>query len=157
VAEPPAGLVPVALVFLVVSTYPGSIARRSSLRQYFTGVYRSRVVARELILGIANGVDRVLGQSSAGPSAGFVIGWTAVTGGGFLLAWWLLHIHLRWRRVSAGHLDTVMAAAMAVSATVLTPYDFLSYALIIATVVVADAGWSMAAGLLAAAAVATRE
>jgi hypothetical protein len=149
--------VALALVFLVVSTYSTSLARRSSLHQYFTGVYRSRVLARELILGIANGVDRVLGESGAGPCAGFIIGWTVVTGGGFLLAWWLLRTQLRGRTVATGHLDTVMAAAMAVSAIVVTPYDFLSYALIIATVVAADAGRPLATALLAAAAVATRE
>lgn len=156
-ADPSAALVPVALIFLIVSTYPPSIGRRSPLHQYFTGVYRSRVLARELILGIANGVDRSLGRSGTAPSAGFVAGWTLVTGGGFLLAWWLLHVQLRRRAVSTGHLDVVMAAAMAVSATVLTPYDFLSYALIVATVLAAHAGRSAAAGLLAAAAVATRE
>jgi hypothetical protein len=149
--------VALALVFLVVSTYSTSLARRASLRQYFTGIYRPRVLARELILGIANGVDRVLGESGAGPCAGFIIGWTAVTGGGFLLAWWLLRTQLRGRTVANRHLDTVMAAAMAVSALVVTPYDFLSYALIIATVVAADAGRPLATALLAAAAVATRE
>jgi hypothetical protein len=149
--------VALALVFLVVSTYSTSLARRSSLHQYFTGVYRSRVLARELILGIANGVDRVLGESGTGPCAGFIIGWTAVTGGGFLLAWWLLRTQLRGRTVATGHLDMVMAAAMAVSAIVVTPYDFLSYALIIATVLAADAGRPLATALLAAAAVATRE
>lgn len=156
-AEPSTGLVAVALIFLVVSTYPASIARRASLQQYFTGVYRSRVLARELILGIANLVDRVLGESGAGPSAGFVLGWTAVTGGGFLLAWWLLRARAHRLTVSGGHLDTLMAAGMAVSATVLTPYDFLSYALIIATVLAAEAGRSVATALLVAAAVATRE
>jgi hypothetical protein len=164
-ASPPAGtasegaafLVPVGLVLALVSHYPGWVDRRSSLGQYFTGVYRSRVLARELILGIANGVDRVVGAHGNGPSPGFVVGWVTVTGGGFLVAWWLLHRYVRNRAPAFGPLELVIAAVMAASATVLTPYDFLSYALIIATVVVAGAGRTIATAGLAAAAVATRE
>jgi hypothetical protein len=150
-------LVPAGLVIALVSHYPHSVAHRSSLGQYFDGVYRSRVLARELILGIANGVDRVVGTPAGGSSPGFAVGWVTVTGGGFLLAWWLLGRHVRTRAASIGPIDVVMAAAMAASATVLTPYDFLSYALIIATVVAAGSGRTVVTAVLAAAAVATRE
>jgi hypothetical protein len=151
------GLVPVGLLVVLVSHYPHSVAQRSSLGQYFTGVYRSRVLARELILGIANGIDRVVGAHAGGLSPGFAAGWVTVTAGGFLLAWWLLRQQVRSRAPSIGPIEVVLAAAMAASATVLTPYDFLSYALIIATVVAAGSGRIVATAVLAAAAVATRE
>jgi hypothetical protein len=150
-------LVPLSLVILVVSRYPAWIAQRSSLDQYFTGVYRSRVLARELILGIANGINGLLGESKAASSAGFIVGWAAVTSGGFVLAWWLLHRYARRRIDCTIRIDIVIAAVLALSATVLTPYDFLSYALIIAAVVVADSGGWVPTAVLAAAAVATRE
>ena len=169
-AEPPAGaaselqaaeaatrLVPLGLLFVLVVHYPSWVGRRSSLAQYFTGVYRSRVLAREMILGIANGVDRLVGMSGRDPSPGFVAGWVTVTGGGFLLSWWLLRRLVRGRASPTGAVEVVLAAAMAASATVLTPYDFLSYALILATVTAALSGRTVLTAGLAAAAVATRE
>ena len=55
-----AGLVPAALIFLVVARYPTWIDRRSSLRQYFTGSTGPGVLTRGRVLGLANGVDRVV-------------------------------------------------------------------------------------------------
>jgi hypothetical protein len=56
-----------------------------------------------------------------------------------------------------GPVEVVIVAVMAASAAVLTPYDFLSYALIVATVVAAGSGRTVVTAGLAATAVATRE
>jgi hypothetical protein len=150
-------LLPIAILLVLLSHYPGWVARRSSLAQYFDGVYRTRVLARELILGIANAVDWLTGHTGPGSSPGFAVGWVVVTGAGFLLAWWLMRTYVRSRSATLGPIEVVIAGAMAVSATVLTPYDFVSYALIIATVMAARSGRTMVTAGLAAAAVATRE
>src|SRR5262249_48277654 len=126
-------LAPLGILLGLLSHYPGWIARRASLGQYFTGVYRSRVLARELILGIANGIDALLRVHGSGASPGFAVGWIAVTGGGFLAAWWVLRSYIRGRGPSGGWLEVFTVAVMAASAAVLTPYDLLSYALIIGT------------------------
>lgn len=137
--------------------YPNKIAQSVSLRQYFGGVYRSRVLAREAILGVANAVDGVLGVSGSGPKPGFVVGWVAVTGGGFLCAWWSLRRYRMRRANTLGPIEVVVAVAMTISATTLTPYDLASYALIAATFVAAETQKTLATALLAAAAVSTRE
>lgn len=147
---------PIAFALVLAYHYPRWVATRQSLGQYFDGVYRSRVLGREAILGIANAVDGLVGSRS-GATPGFAVGWVIVTIGGLLLAWWLFRVRLRAQGSDAGRRDVVLVALMAVSATVLTPYDYLSYALIIATVLAAERGRTGRAVVLMVAAMATRE
>jgi hypothetical protein len=150
-------IVPGALAFFLLTRYPTWVANRSSLGQYFNGVYRSRVLARETILGIANAVDAVAGAKGTHALPGFTAGWEIVTVGGFLATCWLLRSYRREHAVSIGPIEVVIAALMVISASVLTPYDFLADALIVATVVAARSGRALAAAVLVATAVATRE
>lgn len=149
--------VPVAFAVVLAWHYPRWVATRESLGQYFNGVYRSRVLGREAILGIANAVDWLTGTRPGEAGPGFAVGWVAVTIGGLLLAWWLFRRRLDRTRVDSDRGDVVLVSLMAVSATVLTPYDYLSYALIIATVTAADRRRTWTAAALMTTAMATRE
>jgi hypothetical protein len=150
-------IVPVALLVVVIARYPNWMARRAPLAQYFNGVYRSRVLARELVIGIANALDGAVGARGHGALPGFLVGWYVVTGFGFLLTCWLLRRYRRAHAPAVGPVELVVAVAMAASATVPTPYDFLSYALIVAAVVAAFSGRTLTTAALVVAAVATRE
>jgi hypothetical protein len=143
------------MVMLVMGRYPGWLANRHSLEQYFEGVYRSRVLGREAILGFGN----VLSHLWPGVG-GFLLAWSWVNALGFSAASVLLWRLTAPERPKVGPLYLVGIICMAVSGLVITPYDNISYALLLAAIIAASAmngphPWLV--GVLIVAATATRE
>jgi hypothetical protein len=139
---------------LVVGHYPQSLARHHSLAQYFFGVYRTRVLGRELILGFGNLL------TALGLHHGLLLAWAGVNGVALGTASFLL-----WRLTASrsDHFSALYVAGLcclAVSGGVITPYDYLSYALILGMLMAASVKgrWGiMLTVALAATATATRE
>jgi hypothetical protein len=119
----------VILAILLPVRYEG----RNVIWQYFHGVYRPRILGRELVVGIGNAVDALnlpIGVLRSHPQsllAGFIIVNSVAL---FVAAPLLYHLTAR-RDRSLTPLYLVMIVAMAGARTVTTPYDFLSYALAI--------------------------
>jgi hypothetical protein len=150
------------------SPYSQSLYNRSAfLRQYTHGVYRYRVLGRELVL-FAGHVLHALGLGLQTTSVelargrgtwGLFVAITVVNGVAFVAFTALVYARtVRSRRWTPAYLVLVTAAAA--SSYVVTPYDFLSYLLIAAAILVAVArrAWSWQACLvLAVLGTATRE
>jgi hypothetical protein len=116
----------VLLAVLLPIRYDG----RKVIWQYFHGVYRPRILGRELVVGIGNAVDAlhlpiaVLRSHPHSLLAGFII----VNSVALFVAAPLLYRLTARRDRSLTPLYLVMIIAMAGARTVTTPYDFLSYA-----------------------------
>jgi hypothetical protein len=131
-------------VFLA-TRYTGEISTRVAIRQYFSGVYASRIVGRESVIAfsnMANALDTALFHHHTNS---LLVGWIITNCGSFFVAAALLYratVH-RHPRLLTAYLATLVF--MALAGTVVTPYDYLSYALIMAVVTGAlrRSWWSM--------------
>src|SRR5487761_1342452 len=150
----------VALALVPSLTLPDRADRRGVIWQYFHGVYRARVLGRELVVAIGDGVDALrlpigfLRQYPHGLLPGFIV----VNTGSFLVA--ALLLYRATNRPELRPLFVITLAALAASATVATPYDCVSYALMVALFVYAlkDGGAAVAAAsVLVVLAMCTRE
>ena len=123
---------PMLLDLSILEHYSAHLDRRTSINQYFHGVYASRVLGRELVLAFANSFNWIGKTFWNAKSSGLMIGWVLTNGISFMVASLLLY------RLSVGRNARLVVpyvtiiVVMAASANVLTPYDALSYVLIIA-------------------------
>lgn len=146
---------PIALLAGLLVTYPHRLDRRRSLGQYFHGVYQSRIVGRELVLGVANAAGKITALFGVG--TGLMIGWMTVTGLAFLATVWLLYRSTARKSTALTRLYFVATTVLAISAIAVTPYDLLSYALIICVFTATIDGRTWLAMGVMAVAMATRE
>ncbi|HLN05804.1 MAG TPA: hypothetical protein VK217_05975, partial [Acidimicrobiales bacterium] len=154
-------LLPPLLLVLILATYPRRLNLRGSLTEYFNGVYRSRILGRELVLGTANGFYKLASLLGHRGPSGLMPGWFITNGCAFLATAWLLYWLTARRSPRLVVLYVATLVVVATSSAVVTPYDLLSYALIFGAFLVATSRdrrliWSLGA-LLMALAVATRE
>jgi hypothetical protein len=148
---------PLILVTYVLANYAPSFDSRSSLTQYFHGVYSSRVLGRETVVGLANSIGYLCTICGWTSHYDVIIGWSVTNGLSFMVA-----AHLMYRMVTRSGANSlllygVMLMAMTVSASVVTPYDLMSYALIICVLQSSTGGPSWQCAILMVLAVATRE
>jgi len=150
-------VLPLVLLAGLLLTYPSWLNKRSSLSEYFNAVYRSRFLGREMVLGVANGVDEALGGLGAGRPHGLMVGWMVVTGVGFVVTSLLLFAGTRRHDRSLTRVYVTALVVIAVASIAVTPYDLFSYALIVALFMAARAGRTGWAVVLVVVGVAVRE
>jgi hypothetical protein len=125
--------------------------RRSFLEQYTNGIYRYRVLSRELILALSRLVQTLgiyhqpsaVDAANGAPDPNLYVAVTLVNGTSFIAFTLLLYlVTVRRRGWLAPYL--IMVALVAASGYVVTPYDFLSYLFITAALAAAFANrrWS---------------
>jgi hypothetical protein len=135
-------------IFAFGSTYSSTTMTPLVFRaQYFHGVYASRILGRELSLGLYNVLD-ALGHpnplsSLAGTGVGYgamfsaiaIVNYVCLTAFIVLVGLWLRSSRLE--SAHAGALGLLVALLVGASLYVVTPYDMLSLVLIAATMHVA--------------------
>src|SRR5665213_687860 len=148
---------PLILVTYVLANYAPSFHSRSSLTQYFRGVYASRVLGRETVVALANAIDYFGTLCGWTTHYDVIIGWSVTNGLSFMVAANLMYRMVSGRGAKPLLLYGVMLMAMTVSASAVTPYDLMSYALILCVFRSSTDGPSWQCAILMVLAVATRE
>ena len=148
---------PLMLSSIIIAGYRDRFNSRRTISQYFNGVYASRVLGRECVVGIADAFNKIGSLLWHATSTGLIVGWMVTNGVAFVIAALLLYSLSAAKSSALTLVYVVVIFMMAVSATVTTPYDFLSYALILAVFIEATRGSRGRALLFMILAVATRE
>ncbi|HEV3188257.1 MAG TPA: hypothetical protein VGZ04_09475 [Acidimicrobiales bacterium] len=149
--------VPLLLLTALLEHYGRRLNQRSSIRQYFDGVYTSRVLGRESVVGLSNLVNKVHELFGHVHATGLLAGWVLTNGIAFVASSFMLYRLSARRDPHLRFAYLLVVAMLCASGVVVTPYDFLSYALIIAVFVAMSTGRTLAGMTLMVLAVATRE
>jgi len=148
---------PLLLISYTLQNYSRSFENRSSLNQYFRGVYASRVLGRESVVGLAIVAQFLLSHLGIAHISGVMIGWLLTNGTSFMMAALLMHRQVARLGAKPTLLYGVLLVAMAISARVVTPYDLMSYTFILVVFQYAIRGARWRCAVLMVLAVATRE
>ncbi|HEV3267334.1 MAG TPA: hypothetical protein VGZ68_02930 [Acidimicrobiales bacterium] len=149
--------VPILLLTALLEHYGHYLNDRSSIRQYFGGVYASRVVGRESVIGLANVANKVHVLFGGTHSTGLLAGWVLTNATAFVASSFLLYRRSARKDTCLRFAYLLVVAMLCASGVVVTPYDFLSYALIIAVFAAMTSGRTLMGVALMVLAVATRE
>ncbi|HVA52823.1 MAG TPA: hypothetical protein VNF05_04855 [Acidimicrobiales bacterium] len=149
--------VPVLCLTSLLEHYGQRLSARGSIRQYFDGVYASRVLGRESVIGLSNAANKFAALFGYRHESGLLAGWVLTNGIAFMVASILLYRFSAREDPRLRFAYLLIIAVMAASGVVVTPYDFLSYALIIAVFMAISSGRSWCGVVLMVLAVATRE
>lgn len=149
----PLGVYIISVLHQVPASSPGIYYRPFFILQYANGIYRYRVLGRELVIGVSNlinlleGGPRITGLSAATRSveASMYTAYVLVNGVSLLAFSILLYVvTVRTREWLVPYV--ILVTMTVLSGYVLTPYDFLSYLFIAAALIVALSGrrWAWA-------------